>query len=335
MNLINRYVSEVGKNLIFIKGRKDIENELRSTLEDMLEERAQASGKPADDAMQMDLLKEYGAPRKVAETYNPNPYLIGPRLFPIFMTILKIVVAAVTLGLSIATGIQIISLSPMTALELLSTISKGVLNIISASIGAFGNLALIFALIERYAPTADIKMDEENEWNPASLMKEPEPQEIKFWEPILAIVFTFIALSVFNFNPQLIGFYYLNGNEWQVTPLLSEAFFRWLPLMNIAWIAEIIINGMLLRAGRWTTPTRLVSIGTKLFQIVILGLLIAGPSILALTPETLKSAGVTDFEALGVLENMAGQGMRIVLGLGIFGTTIDIIKSIYKMMTQK
>jgi len=44
---------------------------------------------------------------------------------------------------------------------------------------------------------------------------------------------------------------------------------------------------------------------------------------------------VTDFEALGVLENMAGQGMRIVLGLGIFGTTIDIIKSIYKMVTQK
>jgi len=46
MNLIDRYVAEVGKHLLLVKGRKDIENELRSTLEDMLEERAQAAGKP-------------------------------------------------------------------------------------------------------------------------------------------------------------------------------------------------------------------------------------------------------------------------------------------------
>ena len=155
MNLINRYVAEVGRHLLLVKGRKDIENELRSTLEDMLEERAQAAGKPADEAMQMELLKEYGAPHKVAETYNPNPYLIGPRMFPFFMFILKIVVAAVAFGLTIATGIQIMTISPMTAPELLSTLGKGLLNIVSASIAVFGNLALVFALIERYAPSSD------------------------------------------------------------------------------------------------------------------------------------------------------------------------------------
>lgn len=335
MNLIDRYVAEVGKRLLLVKGRKDIENELRSTLEDMLEERAQKAGEPADEAMQMELLKEYGAPGRVAETYNPNPYLIGPRIFPFFMFILKIVVAAVTLGLTIATGIQIMSASPMTALDLLSTIGKGLLNIVSACIAAFGNLALVFALIERYAPASEFKMDEEKEWDPAALKKEPEPDDVKIWEPMLAIVFTFIALSIFNFNPQLIGIYYLDGNKWHVLPLLSEAFFRWLPLMNIAWVAEIVLNGMLLRSGKWTTSTRLVSIATKLFQMVILGLLIAGPSILALTPDSLQAAGVNDLEALNILGAMADKGLDIILGLAIFGSLVEIIKSIYKMVTQK
>lgn len=335
MNLIDRYVVEVGRNLLLVKGRKDIEKELRSTLEDMLEERAQKAGKPADETMQLEMLKEYGAPHKVAETYNPSPYLIGPRIFPFFLFILKIVLAAVTLGLTIATGIQIMSASPMTAPELFATIGKGLLNILSACIAAFGNLALIFALIERYAPASEFKMDEDKEWDPASLKKEPEPDDVKIWEPILAIVFTFIALSIFNFNPHLIGIYYLDGNEWHVLPLLSEAFFRWLPLMNIAWVAEIVLNGMLLRAGKWTTSTRLVSIGTKLFQIVILALLVTGPSILAFTPASLTQGGITDPEAVNVLMLLASQGMKFILGIAIFGTVVDIIKSVHKMVTRK
>ena len=65
MNLIDRYIAEVGKHLPR-KNRADIEAEIRSTLEDMLEERKQAHG-AVDDAMVIDLLREYGAPRKVAE----------------------------------------------------------------------------------------------------------------------------------------------------------------------------------------------------------------------------------------------------------------------------
>ena len=43
MNLIDRYVTDVGKYLPR-RNRADIEAEIRSTLEDMLEERAQAPG---------------------------------------------------------------------------------------------------------------------------------------------------------------------------------------------------------------------------------------------------------------------------------------------------
>src|SRR5512134_906098 len=103
MNLIDRYVAEVGRRLALVKGRKDIENELRSTLEDMLEDRSRQAGRPRDEAMEIELLKEYGAPDKVAATYNPHPYLIGPRMFPLFIMILKIVIFGVAIGLTVVT----------------------------------------------------------------------------------------------------------------------------------------------------------------------------------------------------------------------------------------
>ncbi len=98
MKLIDRYIAEVGKHLPS-KNRADIEAEIRSTLEDMLDERVQASGAkdPADEATVLQLLKEYGSPRDVAATYQTHQYqyLIGPRLFPIFERVIRIIFAIV------------------------------------------------------------------------------------------------------------------------------------------------------------------------------------------------------------------------------------------------
>ena len=53
MNLIDRYVTEVGKNLQLLKGREDIEKELKSTLEDMLEDRVKQTGRLRDEAIEI------------------------------------------------------------------------------------------------------------------------------------------------------------------------------------------------------------------------------------------------------------------------------------------
>ena len=49
-NLIDTYVSEVGRRLPE-KTRSDIQAEIRSILQDMLEERSQKTGKPVDEEM--------------------------------------------------------------------------------------------------------------------------------------------------------------------------------------------------------------------------------------------------------------------------------------------
>ncbi|MFN8413791.1 MAG: hypothetical protein U0Z26_15530 [Anaerolineales bacterium] len=336
MKLIDRYVTEVGRRLPLVKGRVDIEKELRSTLEDMLEDRAQKAGKPADESMEIELLKEYGAPDQVAATYDPHPYLIGPRMYPFFIKILQIVFFAIAIAFAVTTGIEIVTQAPTLAgREFVRAIGHGLGGIISSVVAAFGNIVLIFAVLERVVPNQEFNMNEEKEWDPASLMKEPEPTEVKPWEAILSIVFIFIALSIFNFNSQLLGIYTFTDGKWISLPLLSDAFFRWLPLMNIAWVAEIILYGLLLRSGKWELPTRLFSIGIKIFQVVIAYLLFIGPSIFAVTTKSLSLSGQMDAEAVKILGNMAQHGSPILMGLIIFVTIIDIIKTVYKLITKR
>jgi hypothetical protein len=336
MKLIDRYVAEVGKNLSLVKGRKDIEKELRSTLEDMLEDRANKAGRPADEAMEAELLKEYGAPPTVAQTYNPHPYLIGPRLFPFFVFVLKLVISIVTVVLLVLTGIKIATIAPALAgPEFAKAIGEGLAGIVSAAIAAFGHIVLVFAILERYVPAAEFKMDEEKEWDPASLKKEPESDEVKLWEPILAIVFTFIAISIFNFNPQWLVIPIITDDKAAFIPALTEAFFRWLPWINIGWVAEIVMNGMLIRTGRWTPSTRIFSIGIKVFQSVILYFLLTGPSILAVDGTTLQAVGVFEADAAQKLGDLAQNGIRIVLGLAIFGAAVEVIKSAHKLLRQR
>ena len=92
MNMIEQYVSEVGENLPE-KQRADLEKEIRSLIEDTLEERSKSAGRPIDDDMIVEVLKEFGSPAKMAASYQPARYLIGPRLYPTFILVLKIVSA--------------------------------------------------------------------------------------------------------------------------------------------------------------------------------------------------------------------------------------------------
>jgi len=94
MNLVDRYVNEVGRRLPR-KQREDVKMELRSTLEDSLEDRV--DGEPSEEDVEAVLI-EFGSPEKVAASYQPSgQYLVGPDMFPFF----KIVIGAVLLAVSI------------------------------------------------------------------------------------------------------------------------------------------------------------------------------------------------------------------------------------------
>jgi hypothetical protein len=334
MTLIDLYVGEVAKRLPR-GGRSDIEAELRSTLEDMLEDRSRKAGRAVDDAMVQELLREYGPPDKVAATYQSNQYLIGPRLFPFFLFVSKIVFAVLTVVLLVTLGIQLAA-QPLAGLELAKAVGGGLLGILNGALIAFANIVVVFAILERVLPASEFTFDEEKkEWDPAALVKEKEPTEVKPWEPMAGIVFSAAALIIFNAYPNLIGIGFMRDGQWTSIPALTEAFFRWLPYINVLWALQIALNVVLLRRGRWQASTKWFSIALDAAGIVIGYFLLVGPPIVSLSPDALQATGLFDAGTAGVLSLLAQQGTRVLIVIIIIAEGVDVIKETVKQLGRR
>jgi hypothetical protein len=328
MKLIDRYIEEVGKHLP-TRTRVDIQTEIRSTLEDMLEDRAGATNRPVDDNLVKEVLKEYGAPDKVAASYLPARYLIGPRLYPFFTLVLKIVMSVLTVLALVGFGIRY-GTSALTVEAFISIFSKSLIEYLGGIISAFGNIVLVFAILQWTLPETEFE-DENDEkgWDPASLEKEPEPDEVGIWGPIWAIVMTIAALLVFNVYPQIIGFGFLDGNRWTFVPVLSQAFFQYLPWIDVIWVLQIVLNMILLRQGRWTTLTRWFEVILSILSIGTAYVLLKGPALINLNAETL-ARGIQDAEAANILAKMFTVIPPLILVMIIVIGTIDLLKKIYE-----
>ncbi len=332
MELLDRYVNAVGKRLPR-KTRLDIQAELHSTLEDMLEDQSRKEGRPVDEAMVGEVLRGYGSPDKVVATYLPERYLIGPRLYPFFTLVLKIVLAVLGVLALIGLGIAVSS-GPASVLETLKTFGRAALQFYGSAIAAFGNIVLVFAILERFLPAehlADLK-DEESAWDPADLMKEPEPDAVGQWEPVIGILFSFAAIVVFNFYPQVLSFTpSLNGlgsGKVAFVPILSEAFARYVPWLNLLWVLSIALNLALLRSRRWTTASRLFSAVLKLLGIGIASAMLLGPSILNVSAWPVGPGG---HAALASLLNLL---VRLGLVVAILAALADLIKDLYRLFLK-
>jgi hypothetical protein len=332
MNLIERYATEVGKNLPR-KMRADIETEIRSTLEDMLEERSQTVGRPADNEMAKALLKEYGAPDKVAATYLPERYLIGPKLFPIFTLVLKIVFSVLTVLALVGFGIHF-GQNSLTAQSFIEIFGRSLLEYLGGMISAFGNIVFIFAILQWALPASEFEDKEQGQtWDPSTLTKEPEPDEVRTWEPIWAIVFTAAALLIFNFYPQIIGVGFASGGKWIFAPALSETFFNFLPWLDGIWILQIILNVLLLRAGRWTKTTRWFSVGIQVLGIALANALLMAPSLVGITHAELTSL-LYDTTAAATLLNLINSMVKIGLVLAIVFGSVEVFKTLYRLFVK-
>ncbi|HEX9013915.1 MAG TPA: hypothetical protein VF813_10375, partial [Anaerolineaceae bacterium] len=279
MELIDRYVTAIGKHLPR-KTRADIETEIHSTLEDMLADRSAKTGRPMDEAMAKEVLKEYGAPEQVAATYVPESYLIGPRMFPLFWMVVRIVFLVLTVLAIVGLGIRI-GTGPGTIESITNLAGKALIDYASGLVVALGNIVLIMAILERVLPESELghlKPSDPKDWDPDQLLLEPTGDEVKLWEPVVSILFTAAGLVIFNFYPQIIGVFFFPGSPMFI-PILSAAFFSYLPWLNLLWVLGIGLQLALLRQGRYTPPTRLFTIALKVGGIALAAAMLSGPSL--------------------------------------------------------
>ncbi|MFT3891283.1 MAG: hypothetical protein QM730_06580 [Anaerolineales bacterium] len=337
MNLIDKYIAEVGKHLPR-KNRADIEAEIRSTLEDMLDERTQGKGAvlsqskdPADEATVMELLKEYGAPREVAATYKPHPYLIGPRMFPMFEMILRIVFAVVIGASFIGLGVNL-SKTGLSGPEFASTLGEWGTGLLGGLITAFGNIVLVFAILERTKVVNDFEK-EIKEWDPKELQAEPDPDQIDRADNIATIIFTVLGLVVLNLYPNLFVVGFSNNGNWVSMPILTDVFFRFLPWINVMGLIQIAFNVYLLGQRDWQPLTRILDIVIDVAGMALAVIILRTPGIFDVTTASLTKLGIT--EAAGTLAQLFNFVPTIIIIVVVVVTTVQVIKNLIQLFNVR
>ena len=331
MELLDRYVNAIGKRLP-LKSRKDITSELHSTLADMLEDRSQKEGRPADQDMTLELLRSYGSPEQVAAGYLPERYLIGPQMYPLFTLVLKIVLivlgvlALVGLGIALVTG----SGNYMSALK---TAGRSVLEFYGGAISAFGNLVLVFAILERALPAKERgELKDDEAWDPTELLKEPEKEAFAAWEPVVSILMAVAAIVIFNFYPQLLrATPSLNGLETgkvNFYPILAAVFERYLPWLNLIWVLEIGLALALFRNRRWSKGARVLAIVIKALGIAVATAMLLGPVLLDF------SSWPVPQEAIETLVSLLNNIVKLGLVVAIIATAVDLVKHVYRLFFE-
>ena len=332
MKLIDRYVREIGRRLPQ-KSRADIEKEIRSALEDMLEDRSKKEGRDVDDEMTAAVLKEYGQPDKVAASYLPERYLVGPQLFPTFWMILQIVFAVLTAVAIVGLGINLMR-GDATPVEIVKTIANSFGQYFGGLMAAFGNIVLVFAIIQYFNPDLKFDTKEDEQWNPNDLPDVEDADQVSRGERIAEIVFTVLALMLFNVYPQYIGMYSFTENGSAFIPFLSQAFFSYMPWINLLWGLQIGFDLMLLQQMRWTSATRWFWIAVKGGGIALVYAMLTGPSIISLTPEALMTGMSMPADGAQVIATMAAQGVKIALIVSIIAGGAEIIKSLVNLVKR-
>jgi hypothetical protein len=330
VELFDRYVHQVGRRLPR-KLRADVEAELHSLLMDTLQGRTvegEAKNEAAIEADQIAILEEFGPPAKVAAQYQPpRRYVIGPRVFDIYLIVVAAVAGSITLACLV-----LLALTLWGETEPLSALASSFGDMFGVYLDwlllSFGSVTLTFAILERVLPEATFDIEDEEDWDPRTLPEIEDPTRVEVSGCVIETSVLVIALIAFNFFPQWVGIGFVGSidgspTRWHLIPIMSPTFFTaYLPLLNVLWILSIGLNVVLLRQGQWQRLTRLADCVLTACGAFILYRMVTGPPILtmqAVTPESLRQ----------ILDSIFPTLLKVALVIGLVSSIGEAIHKLY------
>lgn len=242
-DLIDRYVHQVGL-WVRPKERAEIEAELRSQIQDQLDDRYGASPTAAQVTS---VLKQLGDPRTLAASYGGEQYLVGPDLYPFMMTVLRLGLPLVPVVVVIANVIGAL-LSPGGA-DWVGLLIGSIFTAAQWAILFFAVVVLIFAVLQ-HSGEALRNEAKTSDFNPLELPPVQDPGSVDRFEAgfgiaigtlmIIALVyFLQVGGLTLRFNP---------SDPGEVLPVPTV----WLIVLIVTILGEVLLNLWALIRRRWT-----------------------------------------------------------------------------------
>jgi hypothetical protein len=282
MELLDRYLQAVRKYLP-VRRQDDIIAELRANMESQIEDKESELNRPLTQGEMEDLLRRMGHPMLVASRYQAQRYLIGPTMFPVYLYVLR-------LSLMWAFVICIILAVVVTPLTTTGggAIFESLLHMPGILLQTAAWITLAFAAFEllqrRYPHIAPSSAGTAQNWNPSSLPPLEKDafapgKRRPFAQAVAEIIFSslfLVWLLLIPSHPFLMlgpGVVFLKVVPYQLSPAWW-VFFWWIVALNIVQIVWKCID--LLR-GKWSQPSRILQIASKIFGLIPIVILLTAP----------------------------------------------------------
>ncbi len=332
MELINRYVYAVTQKLPEAQ-REEIDKELRGLIEDMLEERTQESP-PSTQGVEA-VLAELGNPGEMADRYRGSKrYLIGPELFPSYVSVLRIVWAAI----GIALGIMFVIEGVMDPTNLLDHFVESLVTILLGLIQGFAWVTVIFGVLEYTGARKPIGKKAEQPWKPSDLPQLPDDKgRISPAEPIASIIFSVLFVVLFSYSIDLLGVWRLAGGDRTVIPFFdAEVFNSFLPYIWVLLVVGVLKEIMKLNARRWTPRLVGMEISVTVLYLVLAIFMFSDPAIWnadfmqQAIDSGLVKAGGEGYDTLSMIWERASNGLIYLIGLVSVIQIISLIVTAFR-----
>lgn len=262
--LTDRYVDATVRGLDEAQ-RRDVERELRATIDDMVDARLDAGDATRDDAERA-VLVELGDPMRLAAAYAGRPlHLIGPAVYPEWRRLTTVLLSTVV---PIAATVHLV-----VRLFTDAVATDGVGAVVASTLGLAVTVALhvvfwttlVFAVLERTGTSVGT-------WDPDQLPEPADSREVGRGDTAASVVMLLLVGVAIVWQQTSSP---VTGVGGERVPVLDPALWgSWLPVLLGVLALDVVVALAVFRARRWTRGLALAQAALDLaFAVPVLVLL--------------------------------------------------------------
>lgn len=262
--LTDRYVDATVRGLDEAQ-RRDVERELRATIDDMVDARLDA-GDPTRDDAERAVLVELGDPMRLAAAYAGRPlHLIGPAVYPEWRRLTTVLLSTVV---PIAATVHLV-----VRLFTDAVATDGVGAVVTSTLGLAVTVALhvvfwttlVFAVLERTGTSVGT-------WDPDQLPEPADSREVGRGDTAASVVMLLLVGVAIVWQQTSSP---VTGVGGERVPVLDPALWgSWLPVLLGVLALDVVVALAVFRARRWTRGLALAQAALDLaFAVPVLVLL--------------------------------------------------------------
>lgn len=338
--LVEKYLYDVIRRLPE-KQRTDIERELKSLIEDMIEERME-TGEMDRELCVGAVLNELGNPAKLARSYRgEHDSLISGEYYDNYCFVLKTVLICAGVGILVSNIMSAVIHAVTYTGEtegIIKVMTNDMINIgfiPTTLLQIFGVITLIYAIMERN----QVKVTtDKTPWTWEKLPDIPfKKAVIKRVDSVIGIVFLVLFAVIFTFIPQLIGAWLKQADGTLVAvPVFNLTIWdQVLPIFLLSLGAGLVDEIAKLIAGRYSYAVMYVNIVTNAVSVVLAMILFKLfpiwnaeflPELEAVTGRTFQAEfDIMTYFNTGIFSN-------ILIGIILFAAVLEVGTTVYRTL---